>query len=282
MSQLFDHRVKIFNDTLKFDILEYCKIQKQIYNFCVNIASSDNSVKYTALFTQVYRTSILYISINFNVTPKSYTQLNKPIEKRYDVVLSCTRDYFETFVSNIYDLLAQDERLHVHLVFVTRGISHSLTTESRRLTSRFHIYRKFVSPEVDKRQLAVHATIARYEYLWPIMQSTKNDLLILDIDLSFKHINLCSLIDNTQHQQEIMQRFLLTYGSLTADYQSNISAGMLFASTHHCHLYNQISNILANLPNEACLWGIDQALIIQVLAENNIQPATINYLSTFF
>ena len=148
-----------------------------------------------------------------------------------------------------------------------RGISHSLTTESCRLTSRFHIYRKFVSPEVDKRQLAVHATIARYEYLWPIMQSTKNDLLILDIDLSFKHINLCSLIDNTQHQQEIMQRFLLTYGSLIADYQSNISAGMLFASTHHCHIYNQISSILASLPKEACLWGIDQALIIQVLAE---------------
>ena len=195
------------------------------------------------------------------------------------MLLSCTKEYFILFAHKIYELLSQYPQIHVHLVLVSRGLSNSTREEYCNLSSRFHVYTKSVNPAFNNKQLAALSTIARYEYLWPIMQRVKNDILVLDMDLTLQYLNICSLIDNTQYQQELMPNFVLSYCNLSGDYQSNISAGMLFASIGHAYIYHQMSISLENLVEEGYLWGIDQAMIIQVLAKNNLQPAMINYIS---
>lgn len=277
---LFDHRVKIFQSTLNYNIREYCHLQKQSYEFCLHIANSENHLKYTALFMQVFRTSLLYRRSNLVETNKILHKIPYTNDNRYDVILSCTKDYFLLFAGSIYELLAQNDKLHVHLVIISVGASTLSTTNSCKVVPRLNVYRKNISANNTNYESAIHSTIARYEYLWPIMKKVKNDLLVLDIDLSFNHLDVISLIDNTKRQQSFMQNFLLTYGSLTTDYQSNISAGMLFASLYHSSMYEQISISLENLPRDSYQWGIDQSILIQALAENNLQPSNINYLST--
>ena len=277
---LFDHRVKTFYATLSYDIREYCRLQSQSYKLCWNLYHSNNKINDSILFKQIHRTSKLYKYSKINTSAIKANQLSRTNERRYDLLLSCTKEYFILFADTVHNLLSQYNNIHVHLVLISRGLKNTTKNEYSNLTSRFHVYRKIVSPALNQKQLAALSTIARYEYLWPIMQRVKNDILVLDIDLSLQHLNVCSLIDNTQYQQELMPNFVLNYSNLSGDYQSNISAGMLFASISHDFLYHQMTILLENLAEDAYLWGIDQAIIIQSLAKNNLQPAMINYISS--
>ena len=45
------------------------------------------------------------------------------------------------------------------------------------------------------------------------MESTKNNLMVLDLDLTFDYINIETMIDLSQ-KQDVMQGFILTYCSL--------------------------------------------------------------------
>ena len=110
------------------------------------------------------------------------------------------------------------------------------------------------------------------------MQSTKNDLLVLDLDLTFDYINIETLIDLSLKQQDLMERFILTYCSLVGDYQSNISAGMLYASLKHIDIYFQLSLSVSQLAVKDNL-GIDQAMLIKLMSLNKLQPTMINYLA---
>ena len=55
------------------------------------------------------------------------------------------------------------------------------------------------------------------------------------------------MIDLLLKQQDVMEKFILTYCSLVGDYQSNISAGMLYASIKHIGIYFQLSFSLSQI-----------------------------------
>ena len=69
----------------------------------------------------------------------------------------------------------------------------------------------------------------------------RNNLLVLDLDLTFDYINIETMIDLSIKQQDAMEKFILTYCSLVGDYQSNISAGMLYAFKAYRYLFSIIT-----------------------------------------
>ena len=79
------------------------------------------------------------------------------------------------------------------------------------------------------------------------MESTRNNLLVLDLDLTLRLLNIETMIDSLLKQQDVMERFILTYCCLVGDYQSNISAGMLYASIKHIGIYFQLSLVFLKL-----------------------------------
>ena len=75
----------------------------------------------TNLFEQVFRCSRLYnscILVQDNIAIDSFPRVN---EQRYDVLFSCTQEYFKLFIGNLYDLLSQYKHLHIHIVIVKGG-----------------------------------------------------------------------------------------------------------------------------------------------------------------
>ena len=276
---LFNHRIATYIATVNYQIDKYCRLQEEALKICLEIINSNSNVKYTNLFEQVFRCSRIYNScmlvqnnINIDFSPR----VN---EKRYDILFSCTHDYLKLFIGNLYDLLSQYNQLHIHLVIVKRGRQKTSYSEFCKLNTRLHVYQKFVDPLIENIQLSSASTTARYEFLPHIMESTKNNLMVLDLDLTFDYINIETMIDLSQKQQDVMQSFILTYCSLIGDYQSNISAGMLYASSKHISIYFQLSFSLSQIATKDYLWGIDQAMLIKLMSANNLQPTMINYLA---
>ena len=117
---LVQHRIATYMATVSYQIDKYCRLQAESLKLCLEIINSNSNIKYTTLFEQVFRCSRIYhscILAHDNITIDSFLSVN---DKRYDVLFSCTVEYFKLFIGNLYDLLSQYNQLHIHLVIVKR------------------------------------------------------------------------------------------------------------------------------------------------------------------
>ena len=91
---LIQHRIATYMATVNFQIDKYCRLQAESYNMCLDIINTNPNFKYNYLFEQVFRCSRIFnscIITHDDIAIDSFPRVN---EKRYDVLFSCTLEYF--------------------------------------------------------------------------------------------------------------------------------------------------------------------------------------------
>ena len=203
---------------------------------------------------------------------------------KHNVIMSCDIKYAKIFFHVVRNIIEKNQDVKLILIIcVKRRSDHNfLFVESNKYLwdGAVEVYTVMPPANMLKSELKTFSATVRYELMPLFLERDKRDLMVMDIDLNVDELNIADMMEQTNKDQIINKDCILTYCSRGVDYQSRISAGMLYASLTQIDFYWTVSDILskARVANKLS-WGLDQASLILAMSIHKLNPLMIPYLA---
>jgi hypothetical protein len=202
-----------------------------------------------------------------------------------NVLISVESDYYFTFLPRLMELASDNPAVHFHLLYMTPSSTGNLIPEGIKIGAisdmeNLTMYKCSV-PVYNPTETKTLSCCFKY-LLLPIFLNYHSDILLLDIDLDLREINLSQLIKKCRHDQAFLGETLVqTFLGSCLDVHSALSAGFLFASRGQMDLYEMCASYI-----ETCFrlsswsWGLDPAALVVSMSMTRYSPIMMPSLTS--